>query len=305
MDDAITLSRLDEGRTLRLVHPEWQGAGADNAQMLVPEVARERARRGYEVGARMLEAALPGHAGPTEVVPVDAGDPEEGSTGGIESRSAVLASLRASLEAIGRHDPERILTLGGECAVSVGPFAHLAQRHGDDLAVVWIDAHPDADTPDTGYDGFHAMAASHLLGHGDAEVLDLLPAAVDAGRFAYAGLHDGKEDALGNVRSWHLPIFGPDDLRDSSQPLLDWLRGTGASKVAIHLDVDVVDSDEAVLGLGKVPGGLTRAQVRRVVSELSAQADVVGLTLAEFVPRNLLQLQEMVDGFPLLGEDGL
>ena len=75
--------------------------------------------------------------------------------------------------------------------------------------------------------------------------------------------------------------------------------------LAIHLDVDVVDSDEAVLGLGKAPGGLTREQVRRIIADLSGQADIVGLTVAEYVPRNLLQLQEMLDGLPLIGEDGL
>jgi arginase len=171
--------------------------------------------------------------------------------------------------------------------------------------VVWIDAHPDSDTPETGYDGFHAMAASVLLGYGDPEILDLLPATVDAQRFAYAGLHAGEEDALDNVRQWDIPVFGPDDLREITGPLLDWLAETGAGKVAIHLDVDVVDSDEAVLGLGTVPGGLSRAQVRRMIVDLSAQADVVGLTVAEYVPRNLLQLQEMLDGLPLIDEDGL
>lgn len=74
---------------------------------------------------------------------------------------------------------------------------------------------------------------------------------------------------------------------------------------AIDLDVDVVDSDEAVLGLGQEPGGLSRSQVRRIISDLSTAAEVVGFTIAEFVPRSLLQLQEMLDGLPLVGEDGL
>lgn len=296
---------LNDARTLRLVWPQWQGAGGDNAAELVPEVGRERARRGYQVGSRVLDAVLPPHFGPTEYVPVDAGDPDEGSTDGIESRSAILASLRAGLEALSRNDYDRVLTLGGECAVSVAPFAELVRRYGDDIAVVWIDAHPDSDTPDTGYDGFHAMAASALLGHGDPEFLDLLPATIDAQRFAYAGLHAGERDALENIQQWQVPVFGPDDLRERTGPLVDWLAETGAGKVAIHLDVDVVNSDEAVLGLGKVPGGLSREQVRRIIADLAAQADIVGFTVAEYVPRNLLQLQEMLDGLPLIGEDGL
>ena len=42
------------------------------------------------------------------------------------------------------------------------------------------------------------------------------------------------------------------------------------------------------------------AQVRRVVDDLAAQADVVGLTVAEFVPRQVMHLQQLLAGFPLL-----
>jgi arginase family enzyme len=53
--------------------------------------------------------------------------------------------------------------------------------------------------------------------------------------------------------------FIPDDLRTTTQPLLDWPAGTGCSRVAIHFDVDTVDSNEIVLGLGAEPNGLTSA----------------------------------------------
>ena len=121
---------------------------------------------------------------------------------------------------------------------------------------MWIDAHPDVDTPDTDYDGYHARAVSHLTGHGDPEIGALLPSTVDPSRIALTGLHDWTEDAYARVAEWGLESFAPDDLRESSAPLLEWLRTTGCSKVAVHLDVDVVDGDDIVLGLGAVPGSL-------------------------------------------------
>lgn len=305
MNDTTPEAAFNDARTLRLVWPQWQGAGADNAASLVPEVGRERARRGYHVGSRVLAAILPEHKGPSEFIPVDVGDPDEGSIDGIESRTAVATALQKALRALSAHDFDRVLTLGGECSVSVAPFAHLAEMYGDDLAVVWIDAHPDSDTPDTAYDGYHAMAAAMLLGHGDRQLISHLPATVRAENFAYAGQHCGEDDALANVRAWGPPVFTPDDLRKDSTALLDWLKATGAGKVAIHLDVDVVDSDEVSFGLGEEPGGLTRSQVNRLIRDVAAVADVVGLTIAEYVPRNLLQLQEMLSGLPLIGDDGL
>lgn len=294
------MTHPDRSDTLRLVWPQWQGAGRENVTSLLPEFPAPVARHGYVVGSRILDAIIPAHDGPTEHVVVEMSESEEGSTGGIESRASILASLAAAQEAIARHDAERILTLGGECSVSVAPFAALAERHGEDLAVVWIDAHPDADTPETGYDGYHAMAASVLTGHSDPEILDRLPATIDPARFAYAGLHAGEPDALTNVPAWGLTTIGPDQLRTSSDALLAWLASTGATKVAIHLDVDTVDSDEITFGLGEVPGGLTSAQVHRVIADVDSAFDVVGLTIAEYIPRQVMALQGMLRGLPLV-----
>ena len=292
-------ANTDAARTLRLVWPQWQGAGRDGVAALLPGFPLDEARRGYTIGTRVLEAILPAHDGPTAIVPVP--DSESGSTGGVESRQEIIGTLRAAQDTIARHDADRILTLGGECSVSVAPFSALAEKYGDDLAVVWIDSHPDTDTTATGYDGYHAMAVSTLLGHGDPEITDMLPATVDASRLALAGVHDWVEDAYANVGAWGLSVFGPEDLRVSTERLLDWVARTGATKLAIHLDVDVVDSAEVAFGLGRVPGGLTRREVHRVVADLSNAAEVVGLTVAEFIPRDVLAIRGLLAGMPLLG----
>ncbi|WP_211128731.1 hypothetical protein [Streptomyces yatensis] len=83
--------------------------------------------------------------------------------------------------------------------------------------------------------------------------------------------------------------LAPDDLRASSRPVLDWLAATGCSRVAVHFDVDTVDSNE--IGLGLVPGGLTSSQVRRLVADVDQAAEVVGLTTAEFIPRQDMHLK--------------
>jgi arginase len=67
---------------------------------------------------------------------------------------------------------------------------------------------------------------------------------------------------------WGIQSFGPGELRDSTPPLLEWVAATGSSRAAVHFDVDTIDSNEIVLGLGAEPGGLTCAQVRRIVADL-------------------------------------
>ena len=128
---------------------------------------------------------------------------------GVEGKAVVLEQLARTLEVIRRHDPARILTVGGECSVSVAPFSELARRYGEELAIVWIDAHPDVGTPKSEYPGYHAMAVATLTGHGDPEVQELLPATVSPERVALVGLHSWAEDDFPKIAEWGIRSFVP------------------------------------------------------------------------------------------------
>jgi arginase len=117
-------------------------------------------------------------------VPVEFGDAGLEEIDGIEEKRAVVDHLARALEVIRQHSPARIFTLGGECSVSVARFSELAARYGDDLAIVWVDSHREIGTPASAYPGYHAMAVAALTGHGDPEVLALLPAIVAPERVA-------------------------------------------------------------------------------------------------------------------------
>jgi arginase len=120
----------------------------------------------------------------------------------------------------------------------VAPFSELAARDGDDLAILWIDSHPDIGTSVSDYPGYHAMAVAVLTGHGDPDVLPVLPAIVAPERVALVGLHSWTEDDYPNVAEWGIRSFSPSDLRQSSEPLLGCLAETGCTRVAIRFGVD-------------------------------------------------------------------
>jgi arginase len=288
------------GAHLRLLCPQWQGAGTSSVRELASEFPFDVARRGYAVGSAVLGAVLPPHDGPTASAPVALDDQGLQLVDGVEAKAVIVDQLARAVEVIQAHAPARITTLGGECAASVAPFSVLADRYGDDLAVLWIDSHPDIGTPAREYPGFHAMAVAALAGHGDPDILDLLPGTVSPERVALVGLHEWTDDDFPNVAAWGISAFAPDDLRTTTQPLLSWIAATGCSRVAIHFDVDTIDSNELVLGLGAVANGLTSDEVRRIVADVAVAAEVVGLTIAEFFPRQVMHLQQVLDGFPLL-----
>jgi hypothetical protein len=80
---------------LRLVWPQWQGAGTESVRSLAPEFPFDIARRGYSVGTKVLQAVLPEHDGPTAIVPVEMGDIGLEERDGIEAKAVVLQQLRS------------------------------------------------------------------------------------------------------------------------------------------------------------------------------------------------------------------
>lgn len=145
------------------------------------------------------------------------------------------------------------------------------------------------------------MVVSALTGHGDPELLNALPATTTADRVALVGMHDWTNPIFPAVaEEWGLTVFSPETLRTTSASLIEWLNATGAHKVAVHFDVDTIDADEIQLGLGYDRGGLTSAQARRVVADIESVADVVAITIAEYTPRQVMRLQQLLADFPLL-----
>jgi len=61
-------------------------------------------------------------------------------------------TLRDQVIVVAAELPERPLILGGCCCSHIGAIEGLSARH-DDLAVVWLDAHGDLNTPDTSPSG--------------------------------------------------------------------------------------------------------------------------------------------------------
>jgi arginase len=89
--------------------------------------------------------------------------------------AAVVAedSLDAQIDALGRELPERPLVLGGCCCAHVGAVRELARRHGR-VALVWIDAHGDLNTPETSPSGnAWGMPLRMLIDAGDVAAGDV------------------------------------------------------------------------------------------------------------------------------------
>jgi arginase len=86
-----------DGVHLRLLWPQWQGAGTSAVRALAPEFPFDVARRGYAVGSAVLEAVLPPHDGPTAAVPVTMSDYGLAERDGIEAKNGYPRPARSGL----------------------------------------------------------------------------------------------------------------------------------------------------------------------------------------------------------------
>ena len=289
-----------EKKTIRLIYPQWQGG--DIARW-IPEVDDPRdAARGYALGAQMLAMLVPEKDVETHVVPVSMDASDRRVTDGVLDRDTIALQTRAALDIVRGVAPDRIVTLGGDCSVSVVPFTYLLHRYGGDVALVWIDAHPDITLPGDAYAGYHAMAVTACMGLGDGRILSCLPARFEASKILFVGLRDWERDEI-RLRQQQYGIchLSPADIAAGLDGLRQWLRTCGASRVAVHFDMDVLDPAEIVAAVGVVPGGMKMAEVAEVVAAVAAEKELVGLTVAEPMPRTAIRLRSLFARLPLLG----
>ncbi|NIG55633.1 arginase family protein [Chitinophaga sp. Cy-1792] len=287
--------------TLRLVYPQWQG-GVINS--LLPELDPDDAATGYFLGAQLLSFLAPDNGQRTVEVPVSMDVSDRKTENGINSRAVIIKQIKAALEILLEENPSGIVTLGGDCAVSAVPFSYLGKKYADDVAIVWIDAHPDINLPGDPYTGFHAMVLSALLGLGDDSIVGLLPAHFKPEHTLIVGLRSWDHPGI-KERQEELGIKGlaPAAVAGSSAPVLDWLKATGKSKVLIHFDLDVLDPKEIIAAVGTDPEGLKINEVIRIIRDIAAAYDVVGLTVAEHMPRVAIKLRNILRQLPLLNDE--
>lgn len=284
-------------KTLRLVFPQWQGG--NNAP--------------YFFGAQLLSWLAPEANGPVEHVNVARPDGQSlHIENGIVGRGALLDQLDHAQHLIEKHQPDRLVVLGGDCLVDLAPFAYLNERYEGDLAVLWVDAHPDVLTPKE-FEHAHAGVLGNLMGLGDGDFASAVKRPIKPANVMYAGLQETLDVETDLIRRLGLRSASPGDLADSSAPVLEWLKETGARHLAIHLDLDVLDPAffrsllfsrpdapaDAFAGIAQ--GKMTIDQVVRLLGDVAGAVDVVGLGVAEHLPWDALALKNMLAKLPLLG----
>ncbi|TDQ57440.1 arginase [Mesocricetibacter intestinalis] len=291
-------------KILRLTFPQWQGADPAIMPELVPELSQQAAAQGYYLGSQLLDWLAPKTQTLQASVPVslDYADENLSLEKGIYAYQILNRQLQAALDTLVIYQPDKIVTLGGECSVSVAPFSYLAEKYQGDVAVVWIDAHPDLTRPHEGYLGYYAMALATLCGQGDQQLINKLPAKINPQNAVIVGFRSEVPGDLERLADFGVHHISAQEANLSSESVLKFLRQRGKRNILVHLDLDGLDPQDLRMAVAADPQGLKVNTVIRLIQDIAQHYHLLGLTIAEPMPREVIKLRYLLHNLPLLAD---
>jgi len=211
----------------------------------------------------------------------------------------LLAFSGSLMERLRRtYQADRIpVVIGGDHAISIPSVSAAAAFSEEPLGLLWGDAHPDLDTPESWPDGdLHGMSVAHLLGFGHERLCKL------GGRYpklkpehvVFIGLRDVSSSEKPVMREHNFEAYTFTDIErlgivEVCQRAFSRLSKS-TSAFVLSFDIDVCSPREAPGVQYPNPGGLTYREAH-VLMQFAAEA------------KGLISL-EMVEVNPTLDKDG-
>jgi arginase len=213
-----------------------------------------------------------------------------------EREQAKLREIIRTSETLARftakalEDGHMPIVLGGDHSTAIGSVAGAAKARGR-IGLIWIDAHPDANTPETSPSGnVHGMPLAISLGHGMPELVNCLGFApkVRPEDVCIVGAKDIDPEERKFLTRLGIRMFTTFDIENRGlarvmQEAVD-VVSRGTNGVYVSFDADVMDKRVAP-GTGiTTRGGLTYREISFIMRSIGAGVDLIGFDVIEVNP---------------------
>ena len=282
-------------KTIRLLYPDYVSGGLDT----------------YYFGANLLAHILPENKN-QPLIKVDIAQPNSANkiiTDGIYAKGEVLSGIQNAMAKIEKENPDKIITIGGNCLVSLAPFDYLHGKYKN-TGIVWIDAHPDVSSPKDGYPNAHAMVLGSLMGYGDNSLSNMMKNnKFNPDEILYVGLqnlHDYQKNFLNNT-GVNYKIQTNKFI--SNNEIHKFIKRF--DHILVHFDIDVLDehffhstyfANSELVGDGSGGGKMTIEKLTEILRCITDNSDIVGFTIAEYLPFDEHKLYKMLTEIKLFTE---
>jgi arginase len=226
-------------------------------------------------GAEAMRGDLPTAGTVVVPVPLEAGESQGTGVSRFSSIQLVRDRHAMTLSTI----EGLAITIGGDCGVELAAVSHVADR--GEIALIWFDAHADLNTPASSPSSvFNGMVLRTLIGDGAPGLVPARPvAAANVILVGARELDPPEEDYLAESG---ITLIEVDAL--TPKRLVDAVKKTGATRVYIHVDFDVLDPAELEGLDSPVPFGVTAATLIESIRAVREKYELVGAGLTEFTP---------------------
>ena len=279
-----------KSKTLRLIYPQWQGGINPN----------------YAIGSEILSLILPKGGNPTEVleVPVEKDLEKKGTEqNGIYEESALINQLQCAYNILQTKDPDKVITIGGDCSISQPAFDFLHGKYPEKTCIIWLDAHPDISSPSVGWKNEHAMVLGNLLGDGVPNIAKIVKNKFKYEQVMYGGLIKGKllPHEVKYIEEKKIKFAVPEELKENSDKIINWIKENGFKQTLIHLDLDVLSPQFFRSLLCNEPhlptpdyaiGTMELKDIVRIIVDISKQTKLVGFSIAEYMPWDIINMRK-------------
>jgi arginase len=198
------------------------------------------------------------------------------------------------------------IVLGGDCTITLGVVAGLL-RNQPDLGLIYFDGDADLTTPETTHSGiFDSMGVSHLIGDGAPELAHIGPRfpLLPQDRIVLFGFHpyeiEPEESRLLEASAMlQYPVTSMDrpvELAAEARARLE----QRARAIAVHFDVDVMDSAEVPLADWPHYDALSFGDAMHCLSVFVGSQKLAALVVTEINPDHDpdgLLVRQFIDAF--------
>ncbi len=245
--------------------PQWQGSGPSTELWTGAQALRQRL------------PSIPFQEIPVSLVPI------LGITHGILGYEAILRQQQEEHRLVAEVNPERIFSLGGDCSIEIVPVSWLNCRYDGKLAVIWLDAHGDLNSPETSSSKhFHGMPLRFLLGGGGPFAESFCFSHLCPSQVVMAGVRelDAPEDRF--IRNSRIQVFTVGEIEADPGLIARHIIRRGMRDVYLHIDLDVLDPMEFPYLKCPAPGGMRIETLLSVISSIKTDCNAVGLSILEY-----------------------
>ncbi len=196
------------------------------------------------------------------------------------------------------------LVLAGNCNSCVGTIAGIDSKR---LGIIWFDAHGDFNTPETTVTGFlDGMGLAMAAGRCWRSLLRTIPGfnPVPESCIVHVGSRDLDMQERKMFEEANVPLVtinptGEIDILSAFKAALVTLKNR-VDGVYLHIDMDVLETEQGKANHLAVPGGLPSGIVEKAIRIIKEHLKLEGCAIASFDPDYDKDNSVLNDGFRLI-----